>query len=310
MPVSSFFNPLEFAQSFAKKISEGYKTTDKALGGWLPGGGTASPITPSIRRFAERARDQVVIPAIDEGIRSGVLPTKETMFARYLTGTSKPLTAYPAPLVKNISDAYNQTAIDQTRDTVNQIYKQENPLYRQFSDAQRQYFDMQKSIRDRAVMRGVQASPQETEMLNQLGTKTNTLRQSLGLPGTVGSTEAQFGSDIPPGALTDQARLDTIKRHNLASPENISVGFNAAYGNALPKEVRLSLGRFNIKDSTIQDRYDFNQLEAGRQNVREQSVYPSALGGGEAASNLIELGLKTGIINPKSGYDVRIPLSQ
>ena len=54
MPTSSFFNPLEFAQGFARKVSEGYRTADKALGGWLPGGGTASPLTRQ-RQEGERA---------------------------------------------------------------------------------------------------------------------------------------------------------------------------------------------------------------------------------------------------------------
>jgi len=33
-------------------------------------------------------------------------------------------------------------------------------------------------------------------------------------------------------------------------------------------------------------------------------------GGGELGSNLIELGLKIGILNPNSGYDIRIPYSK
>jgi len=45
MPASSFFDPIQFVQGFAKKVSQGYGIADKALGGWLPGGGTASPLT-------------------------------------------------------------------------------------------------------------------------------------------------------------------------------------------------------------------------------------------------------------------------
>jgi hypothetical protein len=216
MPASSFFNPLEFAQSFAKKISEGYKTTDKALGGWLPGGGTVSPITPSIRRFTEKARDQVVVPAIDEGLRRGVLPTKETMFARYLTGTSKPLTTYPPQLLKNISEETKQSS----------------------------------------------------------------------------------------------------------SPGNTTFDYARSYAGNLPEDIKLSLGMFNVKNNVIEDRYQFDNLEAGRHNLdqfalggsydntKKRNVYADAAEGGPMASNLIELGLKTGIINPKSGYDVRIPLRQ
>ena len=215
MPTSSFFNPLEFAQGFARKISEGYKTADKALGGWLPGGGTASPVAPAIRGFAKSAREQVVVPAIDEGLRRGILPTKETMFARYLTGTSKPLTAYPPELLRTISEAAKQ-------------------------------------------------SP---------------------------------------------------------SPSNTTFNYERAYAGNLPEDIKLSLGMFNVKDNVIQDRYHFDDLEGGRHDLdpfalgntdmnKKRNVYADAAEGGPMASNLIELGLKTGVINPKSGYDVRIPLNQ
>ena len=45
MPASSFFNPLQFAQGFAKEVAQKYGEADKSLGGWLPGGGVASPLT-------------------------------------------------------------------------------------------------------------------------------------------------------------------------------------------------------------------------------------------------------------------------
>lgn len=35
-------------QTFLNRVSQGYKEADKHLGGWLPGGGTASPVTRAI----------------------------------------------------------------------------------------------------------------------------------------------------------------------------------------------------------------------------------------------------------------------
>ena len=62
MPASSFFNPLQFAQGFAKQVTQKYKEADKSLGGWLPGGGTASPLTRAKqegeRELAERITRQ------------------------------------------------------------------------------------------------------------------------------------------------------------------------------------------------------------------------------------------------------------
>lgn len=38
----------ELFQKFLNKVQSGYKEADKRLGGWLPGGGTASPITRAV----------------------------------------------------------------------------------------------------------------------------------------------------------------------------------------------------------------------------------------------------------------------
>jgi len=38
----------ELFQTFLNRISQGYKEADKRLGGWLPGGGTASPVTRAV----------------------------------------------------------------------------------------------------------------------------------------------------------------------------------------------------------------------------------------------------------------------
>ena len=204
-----------FFQQFLNQVGSGYKEADKRLGGWLPGGGTAAPpvsafqaAAPIAGRLASKIRDEKIIPVIDKGIETGALPTKEAMFARYLTGTSKPLTVYPQPLIDKISTTFE--------------------------------------------------------------------------------------------------------------PENTVVGTQSAYtGGTMPEDVAHSLGRFNIKDNVIYDRYKFDDLEKGRQPAGvyllpgglqiRNSVYADAAAGGNLASDLIELGLKTGIITPSSGYDVRVP---
>jgi hypothetical protein len=52
-------------------------------------------------------------------------------------------------------------------------------------------------------------------------------------------------------------------------------------------------------------------LQVGRQQVTGAgNVYPDAAGGGELGSDLIEMGLKIGILKPSSGYDIKIPYSK
>ena len=297
---------------FFQKLLNKYQQADKRLGGWLPGGGIAAPpvramqtAAPIAGRFAGAIRDQAVIPVIDKGIETGVLPTKEAMFARYLTGTSKPLTVYPEPLLNKISGAYNQVAIEATRGDVDKIFKQ-NPLYRQYETTQNELNNLSTRLRDQAEMTGVQSSVQDREKLKQYEQKTNELRQSLNLP------DYNLPHDrVPETALSNQERLNIIQKNNLVQPGNMTFGKEAAYG-LMPQEVALSLGRFNIKDNKIIDRYKFDGLQFGRDESGMEwgNVYPDAAGGGEFASNLIELGLKTGILNPSSGYDIRIPYSK
>lgn len=297
-----------FFQQFLNQVGSGYKEADKRLGGWLPGGGTAAPpvrvfqtAAPVAGRLAGKIRDAAIIPVIDKGIQSGILPTKETMFARYLTGTNKPLTVFPEPLLDKISNTYDQAVIEATRNDVDKIFKQ-TPLFRQYENTQAELDNLSTRLRDQAEMYSRQPSFEEQERLTQYEQKLDKLRQSLNLP------DYNLPHDrIPRTTLDNKKRLEIIKQHSLIKPGNVTVGDVTAY-TMMPEEVQLSLGRFNIKNNIINDRYKFDQLEKGREYIYGQgSVYPDAAGGGEVASDLIELGLKTGIINPSSGYDIKIP---
>ena len=289
-------------------IRGAWKKADQATGGWLPGGGVASPVTrviqsavPSAREAAEVARDRVVVPALDKGIETGVLPAKEAMFARYLTGTSRPLTVYPERERAGIVRASDQIAIEQSRDKVDEIYKRENPLYRQFSNASAEALDLQRKVRDRAEAGGGSASQAEIDAMVGLSRRREELRRQLNLSEL----------DVLSGSvkLSDAERLDVIRRHGLEKQGEAVVGHAAAYGGALPEDVQLSLGSFEVRGGEIRDRYKFDNLEEGRTwQGQGGSLYPDAIGGGKLASDLIELGLKSGVINPKSGYDIRVPL--
>ena len=302
---------MDIFQNLLSKVVGAYKQADKAAGGWLPGGGIAAPpvramqaAVPIAGRLAGAIRDQTIIPVLDKGIETGVLPTKETMFARYLTGTNKPLTVYPQPLLNDVSKAYDRAAIETTRDEVDKIFKQ-NPLYRQYETTQNELNKLSTRIRNQAEMTGVDSSVQDRQKLKQYEQKTNELRKSLNLP------DYNLPYDrIPETTLSNQERLSMIQKNNLVQPGNVTFGSRVAYG-LMPEEVALSLGRFNIKDNKITDRYKFDDLQAGRQQITGAgSVYPDAAGGGVLGSDLIELGLKTKILNPNSGYDIRIPYSK
>ena len=98
-------------QQFLNQVSSGYKEADKRLGGWLPGGGTASPASRAVQPVKNavklaNVRDVALIPALDKGLSAGVVPPVAGMYARFLSGTSKPLTELPPALQAEIPGAY------------------------------------------------------------------------------------------------------------------------------------------------------------------------------------------------------------
>ena len=102
---------MELFQNLLNRVGQSYKEADKHLGGWLPGGGTAAPVTRIGQQIQKpfkpaNIRDTVLIPALDRGLSSGAVPPTEGMYARFLSGTSKPLTELPPALEKEIPRAY------------------------------------------------------------------------------------------------------------------------------------------------------------------------------------------------------------
>jgi len=102
---------MDLFQRLLNQVGQGYKEADKRLGGWLPGGGTAAPVTRVVQQVQKpfkpaNIRDTVLIPALDRGLSSGAVPPTEGMYARFLSGTEKPLTELPPALQQEIPKAY------------------------------------------------------------------------------------------------------------------------------------------------------------------------------------------------------------
>lgn len=77
-----------------------------ALGGLQRLAGQALGLARNeIEYLGKQVRDKAVVPAIDQGLSSGVLPPRAGMYARFLTGTSKPLNALPPSLKPAVAEA-------------------------------------------------------------------------------------------------------------------------------------------------------------------------------------------------------------
>lgn len=60
MDLSTFFSGAQrFAGQKLKELQQGYQQADRAVGGWLPGGGTASPITSWQQDQEKRRREEI-----------------------------------------------------------------------------------------------------------------------------------------------------------------------------------------------------------------------------------------------------------
>ena len=205
---------MELFQSLLNK----YQQVDKRLGGWLPGGCTAAPVTRKVQELTRSLtptviRNNVVVPVLDKGIATVIIPTAPGMFARYLTGTNKPLTEFPPSMHQGVRQDLN--IVD------NQI-----PKY------------------------AAQTHP--------------------------------YGAETSTGEL---------------SP------------------TYFSLGRYELKDGNISDRYDFNWLKPegpeGYKRMGETSPQGgtnTVLSNDPIARTALNFALDRGIINPSSGYNVRVPL--
>lgn len=110
---------MELFQQFLNKARRGYGQVDKNIfGGLLPGGAAsfASPVKETVKQVVspQGARDFIAVPLLDAAIGSGAVPAAPAMYARFLSGTEKPLTKLHPDLLKEIPAAVEKASIPQT----------------------------------------------------------------------------------------------------------------------------------------------------------------------------------------------------
>lgn len=104
---------MEFFQNFLNRIGQGYKGADKRLGGWLPGGGVASPLTRARqegeRKMAEKIKQQAEQYTGQPGRLAGQGQLLNAIRATTQAGTNPMLVALGNPnAVKKVSEYYAQ----------------------------------------------------------------------------------------------------------------------------------------------------------------------------------------------------------
>ena len=301
MPLSDFF----------RKAGQVWSQADRAAGGWLPGGGVASPITQQFQKVKreftpENIRDKVAIPILDKGIGSGVLPATPAMFARYLSGTSNPLTVLPESIRQDVSELASQRVDPQQK--AQDVY--ENAYS---SRARQLWNEALASKKDEAI----------SDIRSKLGpfgfSRKNDqswleYRAQIN-PIVQGEFQRLLAQDTSPEKTRALAAKESFLKsfQNQDSSAPFSVSKSQAYravkkaGGVNGMELSpstLTLGAFTVdpKSREVIDRYKFDDLEKGK---TIQGIYPDAMSGGQAGSFLIDFALNKGWITPNSGYDIK-----
>ena len=279
---------------------------------------------------AKQVRDKVVVPIIDSGMEAGVIPADAGMYGRYLTGTNKPLTKAP-PTVKaaeakkaeklsgnNVyqerKDKYTKTKAEIDKLTAlkdESIVADEAKIKSLLSQQNASGIDIRNhrmGVGPAQDPAAVQAYIDREKQIEQLQTKwPSTYR--LGAGTNLSTDASNYNAAAIIKRLKDELELlSNYERFKGATPSNytsdIYTGTEAMQADGLTN----TLGRYVVKDGVITDRYDFDYYQApggfntgGIVGANDEAGLKDTLT--RFAGGLAD---KLGIIQPGSGYDIRI----
>lgn len=304
---------MELFQEFLNRVSRGYGQVDKnVFRGVLPGGSDSrlvtSPQTTLTRKTQKitnaitpvNIRDKVVIPILDKGIESGILPATPAMFARYLSGTDAPLTSLPASIKQDVSRIASQQI--NPEETAQDIYN--NTIRKRAW----QLWDEAWNTKKEEAITNVKAQQGPLQFFRK--NNQNWLEQrAQESPLVQAEYERLLAQDTSPektkalAAKTEYLNAAQNRDPNAPFPITHSTAYKGQDFKIGPST--LTLGSFTVNPGTreIMDRYKFDDLDKGK-NL--QGIYPDALAGGRPAAMLIDFALNKGLITPQSGYDIRV----
>ena len=269
-----------------RKAGEIWGQADRALGGWLPGGGTASPVTRAAqqaRHFAgERLaafRDQRFVPALDTAMQQGTIPADVGMYGRYLTGTRVPLTKIPAD-VKQAEQQYAQhfQGLSAQGDTRTKKFDELR------AEQQALGLDLNKDY-SRSIPNQIER--EKITRYNEIEKKIMALD-----PDTISSASR-------PQFLFDPSNYATSGYSGTES---------AFYSKGQDiNKLRNTLGQYSVQDGVITDRYDFgaNNSWTGDQPFEHGGAFGQSGFKQDLATQAGRVSQRLGLIKPGSGYDIK-----
>ena len=265
---------------------------------------------------AKQLRDNAIVPAIDDAMESGLLPSDVGMFGRYLTGTSVPLTKPPADIkldeqivAERLGGVENNNLRRRQHARQSEAIAKSDEMTSDFNNIKRIFNEQQ------ALGFNIKAHNLGLENYNP-----NQVAEYMSKERQIQELENKHGGKITPLTTSNPARFYSNNQRAYAATDFVPFDKNN-YSNTDYKSESGSdafigattntLGQYSVKNGTAIDRYDFNHYTKGNFNAGGTitSATPSAqdplLFLANVAGNAAD---KLGIITPESGYDVRLKL--
>ena len=271
--------PADLFQQFLNTVNRGYGQVDKnVFKGVLPGGASiSSSVAPAVKVLStspvyKTVRDKAAVPVLDFAMEQGIVPAKEGMFARFLSGTSVPIERIPAD-TRAAESLLNARLANPT-------------------EKDKKLIELSQTI-DTLINR----SPFD----GQLAKLADELKT-----GSVGNLLSAKKTAIKRIANYDPRNYTTNDYSGIGAT---GLGFTGLQDMAIDSGLVNVLGRYQVKDGrTVGERYDFNSYNVGTPLFAEGSMVGGVVGEKEDSRRLADKALKIadtlGFIKPGAGYPV------
>lgn len=217
-------------QKFLNQVNRGYGQLDKNIfKGVLPGG-AASPLSSpkaTVQKIAspQNARDFVAVPLLDTAMQAGVVPAAPAMYARFLSGTEKPLTKLHPDLLKEIPAAVEKASALQTvtnpewEQRYNQVLAEKQTEFKDPVIAKMFAADYMNRLRIPRTIQNTLVIDKQNRIPIQY--------DHYGHPSALTETLGQFYVDKKTGEITDRYDFNYYMPDNVhPSLTNIKTGFD------------------------------------------------------------------------------------
>ena len=299
---------MDLFQNLLNKVSRGYGQVDKGVfKGLLPGGAAISPgVSSAVRTFSaspvyKTARDKAVIPLLDVAMERGIVPAKEGMFGRFLSGTSMPLTRIPADTRAAESLINSRLANPTERDK--QLVD--------FSQRMKTWQDKGRNVNTQNEMYnmhgiGSPVTTQQRQEVAQLELNLNQRAKQLGMKDPI---DYYMGNE---GIRSERKATYNPLNYSMSSYSSLGANYldlDPNQTNLVNKGLVNTLGRYRVENGqTKGERYDFNSYNVGTPLFAPGSMVGGVVGEDVSSQNLADkvLGIadKFGFIKPGAGYPV------